>query len=99
MSSKTTTIVGILTVNLLIVDSNSLKDKRQVVKSLLDGIRNRFNISAAELGELNTWRRAVIGVAVISNDKSTANTVLNHVLDSIESNPRVNVDVAELEFV
>jgi uncharacterized protein YlxP (DUF503 family) len=92
-------VVGILTVNLLISDSNSLKDKRQVVKSLLDGIRNRYNISAAELGDLNIWRRAVIGVAVISNDKNTANTVLNHVLDGIESNPRVNVAAAELEFV
>lgn len=92
-------VVGILTVNLLIVDSNSLKDKRQVIKSLLDGIRHRYNISAAELSDLNIWRRAVIGVAVISNDKNTANTVLNHVLDGIESNPRVTVAVAELEFV
>ncbi len=92
-------VVGILTVNLLVVDSNSLKDKRQVIKSLLDGIRNKFNISAAELGELNTWRRAVIGVAVISNDKNTANTVLNHVLGVIESNPRVSVAEADMEFV
>jgi len=92
-------VVGILTVNLLVSDSNSLKDKRQVIKSLLDGIRNKFNISAAELGELNTWRRAVIGAAVISNDKSTANTVLNHVLGVIESNPRVTVDAADMEFV
>ena len=92
-------IVGVLTVGLLVVDSNSLKDKRQVVKSLLDGIRNKFNVSAAELGELDTWRRAVIGVACISNDKATANTVLNHVLSRIESNPRVTVDQCELEFL
>jgi hypothetical protein len=92
-------IVGALTVDLLVVDSNSLKDKRQVIKSLLDGIRNRFNVSAAELGELDTWRRAVIGVAVISNDRNTANTVLNHVLSSIESNPRVTVAGCEMEFL
>lgn len=92
-------IVGVLNVGLLVVDSNSLKDKRQVVKSLLDGIRNRFNVSAAELGELGTWRRAVIGVACISNDQATANTVLNHVLSRIESDPRVTVDQCELEFL
>jgi len=92
-------VVGVLTVDLLVVDSNSLKDKRQVIKSLLDVIRNRFNVSAAELGELDIWRRAVIGVACISNDKKTANTVLNRVLGNIESNPRVTVDRCELEFV
>ena len=92
-------IVGVLTLNLLIVDSNSLKDKRQVVKSLLDGIKHRYNVSAAELAELDKWRRAVIGVAVISNDKSTANTVLNHILDGIDSDPRVEVDSCEMEFI
>lgn len=92
-------IVGILTVNLLIPDSNSLKDKRQVVKSLVDGIKNRFNVSAAEVGDLDIWRRAVIGVAVVSNDQKVANTVLNHVLESIESNPRISVTDSELEFV
>lgn len=99
MPLKTHSIVGTLTVSLLIEESNSLKDKRQVVKSLLAGIRNRFNVSAAELGELDTWRRTVIGVAVISNDRNTANTVLNHILDNIESNPRVTVDGCQLEFL
>lgn len=92
-------VVGVLSVNLLIAESNSLKDKRQVVKSLLDGIKHKYNVSAAELGELDTWRRAVIGVAVISNDKNTANTVLNHILDGIESNPRVSVDDCQIEFL
>ena len=91
--------VGTLVVELQVVDSNSLKDKRQVIKSLLDGIRHRFNVSAAELGELDTWRRSVVGVACISNDKTVANTLLNRVLGTIESNPRVTVDRCELEFV
>lgn len=92
-------IVGILTVDLMIPESNSLKDKRQVVKSVVDGIRHRFNVSAAELGSLDSWRRAVIGVACISNDKEVANTLLNRVLATIESNPRLSVTDCRLEFV
>lgn len=92
-------VVGILTVDLLVADANSLKDKRQVVKSVVDGIRNKFNVSAAELDRLDTWRRAVVGVACISNSKAVANTVLNRVLASIEGNPRVAVEHCGLEFL
>ena len=92
-------IIGILTVDLLVADSNSLKDKRQVIKSLLDGIRNKYNVSAAELDCLDTWRRSVIGVAVISNDRDVADRVLNHVLAGIDANPRVAVDTCRLEFL
>ena len=91
-------VIGVLTVDLLVTDSNSLKDKRQVVKSLLDNIRNRFHVSAAELDALDIWRRAVIGAACISNDKGVANRVLNSVLAGIESNPRVAVDGCKIEF-
>jgi len=92
-------VVGILTMDLLIPESNSLKDKRQVVKSLLDGIRNKFNVSAAEIDALDIWRRTVIGVACVSNDKSFANSVLNKVLDSVNANPRVSIESCQVEFV
>lgn len=92
-------VVGVLTVDLVVADSNSLKDKRQVVKSLLDGIKHRYNVSAAELDGLDTWRRAVIGVACISNHRNAANRVLNRVLADIESNPRVSVADCQLEFL
>ena len=92
-------VIGVLTVEFLVSDSNSLKDKRQVVKSILDGIRNKHNVSAAELGGLDTWRRAVIGVACISNDRNMANTVLNRVLAGIERDPRVTVDACQTEFL
>ncbi|HAH86084.1 MAG TPA: DUF503 domain-containing protein [Armatimonadetes bacterium] len=92
-------VTGILEVELGIAGSNSLKDKRQVIKSLLAHIRNRFNVSAAETGRLNIWRRAGIGVACVSNDQKIANTVLNNVLEYIESDPRVSVDSVNMEFL
>lgn len=92
-------VLGVLTVDLMVADSTSLKDKRRVIKSLLDGIRNRFNVSAAELDSLDSWRRAVLGVACISNDKAVANTVLNRVLASIESDARVAVEHCGVELL
>lgn len=92
-------VVGILTMDLLIPESNSLKDKRQVVKSLLDGIRNKYNVSAAEIDALDIWRKTVIAVACVSNDKSFANSILSKVLDSVNANPRVSVESCQVEFV
>ena len=92
-------VVGILTVILSIPGANSLKDKRQVLKSLLDNIRNRFGVSIAEVDDNDTWRRATIGVACVSNDNAVANRVLDKVADYVESNPTVSVVSVELEFV
>jgi uncharacterized protein len=91
--------VGILTITLAIDSANSLKDKRQVLKSLIQTVRQRFNVSAAEVGEQDTWRRAVIGASCVSGDRATANSVLDTVVKYVESDPRVEILDTELEFV
>jgi uncharacterized protein YlxP (DUF503 family) len=92
-------IIGILTVTLMIPGANSLKDKRQVLKSILENIRNKFNVSVAEVGDNDTWRRATIGAACVSNDKAMANRILDKIVDYIESNPVISVTAVDLEFV
>lgn len=91
--------VGILTISIMIPESNSLKDKRQVVKSLVETIRQRFNVSAAEVAEQDSWRRGTIGVSCVSGDQAVANAVLNKVMDYVRSNPRIEVIESEMEFV
>lgn len=91
--------VGILTVSIMISESNSLKDKRQVVRSLVETLRQRFNVSVAEVGEQNSWRHAIIGVTCVSGDGSVADAVLNKIMDHIRSNPRVEVTDMQMEFV
>ncbi len=59
-----------LTIQLRIEHAQSLKDRRQVVRSLKDKLRHGFNVSVAELDEAVTWQSAVIGVAAISNSRS-----------------------------
>jgi uncharacterized protein YlxP (DUF503 family) len=92
-------VVGLLTVTLAIPGANSLKDKRQVLKSFLDGVRNKFNVSAAEIGDNDTWRRAAVGIACVSNDRGMANKILDKVVDFAESNPVISIVSIELEFV
>ncbi|MCC2670230.1 MAG: hypothetical protein K0Q72_2701 [Armatimonadetes bacterium] len=92
-------VVGLVTLDLLIPEANSLKDKRSVVKSMLEGMRNKFNVSAAEVENLDIWRRATVAIACVSNSQTFTDQVLNKVLDWVESNPRVNVTNVEMEFL
>jgi uncharacterized protein YlxP (DUF503 family) len=92
-------VIGLLTLELLIAESQSLKDKRQVLKSLLETTRQRFNVSAAEVDHLDLWQRATIAVACVSKDQVFVDQVLNKVLRTIEGNPRVEVANVDMEFL
>jgi len=76
--------VGVCTAYLLIPESQSLKDKRRVVKSLLAKLGNRFNIAVSEIGDLDTPKRSVIGIVSISNDSRHLNQMLSKVVGFIE---------------
>jgi len=58
-----------MSVELMITDSNSLKTKRRVIKSIIDRLRNKFNISVAEIDYMDLWQRSLIGITMVSNDK------------------------------
>jgi len=62
--------VARLTVELSIPHAQSLKDRRQVVRSLKDKLRHNFNVSVAELDEASLWNRAVVGIVAISSSPS-----------------------------
>ena len=70
-------VVGILRLTLHVQGASSLKDKRQVVRKVVDRLRSRFNVTVAEVGENDIWQRAVIGIAAVSNDHSFVNEVLD----------------------
>jgi uncharacterized protein len=91
--------VGLCTLELFIPEANSLKDKRSVLKSMLEGMRNKFNVSASEVEHMDVWRRATVGIACVSNSQAFADQVLNKVLDWVESNPRVDVTGVQIEFL
>jgi uncharacterized protein YlxP (DUF503 family) len=69
-------VIGVLTLELHIEDSRSLKDKRHVVKSLKDRLRERFNVAVAEIDHLDSWQNSVLAVVTVSNDRVFAEQVL-----------------------
>jgi len=77
--------VGIARLTLAIPAASSLKDKRQVVRKILDRTRARFNVAAAEVADNDVWQRAVLGFAVVGNDRAFARDSLDAVLRSIEA--------------
>jgi uncharacterized protein len=60
--------IGLLTLEIHIPDARSLKDKRQVIRSLKDRLRGQFNVAVAELDHQELWQRALVGVVSISGD-------------------------------
>jgi uncharacterized protein len=76
--------VGLLTLELHIPDAQSLKDKRQVLRSLKDQLRREFNVAVAELDHQDTWQRSVVGVVTISNEEKHVAEVLQKVLDEAD---------------
>jgi len=68
-------VVGILQLRLMIRDAQSLKDKRRIVKSLRDRIRNRFNVSVSEVDSLDQRQQATLGIALATNDRVFADLV------------------------
>jgi len=68
--------IGVLTLELKIDHSHSLKDKRHVVKSLKEKLRSRFNVSVAEIDYQDLWQRALVAAVTVSGDHDRAQQVL-----------------------
>ena len=76
--------VGLLTLELHIADARSLKDKRQVLRSLKDKLRLKFNVAVAELDHHDVWQRSVVGVVTLANEEKYVREVLQKALDEAD---------------
>ena len=83
--------VGIYQLELFIPESNSLKSKRFILKSLKTRIRNKFNVSVAEVDENDKWQKTVLGVATVSNEKKMIDGIFNQIKNLITSDVRVEL--------
>ncbi len=77
-------VIGVCKMTILLHGNRSLKGKRRVLKSILGKVKNRFNISIAEVGSNDVWQRAEIGFAAIGNDRAFINSVIDKALSFIE---------------
>lgn len=83
--------IGVCTIEVHVPESGSLKTKRHSIRSLKDRIRNKFNVSVAEIDDNDLWQKASLAVAAVSNDKSHLNQTLDHVLNMVRSVPEISL--------
>ncbi|HHV29064.1 DUF503 domain-containing protein [Acetivibrio mesophilus] len=82
-------VIGVCRVVLNINEAFSLKEKRQVVKSIVGRIKSRFNASVAEVGFNDKWKNAVIGISCVSNEAGHADSMMANIVNFIENDGRV----------
>ena len=90
--------VGVCTIFLRIPESHSLKQKRQVVKSVVDRVKNRFNVAIAEVDALDSHQTAVLGAAAISSDSRHVNRTLSYVTNFIEETSAAELTDYKIEL-
>ncbi|MFQ6002333.1 MAG: DUF503 domain-containing protein [Candidatus Zixiibacteriota bacterium] len=76
-------VIGIANIDIHIPQSGSLKSKRHHLKRIKDRVKNKFNVSIAEVGHNDLWQRTTMGVSVVANDKKFANQILCKVVEQI----------------
>jgi uncharacterized protein YlxP (DUF503 family) len=91
--------VAVGTVELHLPDVGSLKGKRHVIKSLKDRLRQRFEVSVAEVDHQDTWQRATLAVAYVSGDSRHANEVISKAMDFIEDHVDGYVTDVQVEIL
>jgi len=90
--------IGAQTFYLEITDGRTLKDKRQVVRSLLDRARAHFRVAAAEVDHLDSPRWATIAVVTVARERAQANRTLEGVAELVEAEPRAVILERKVEF-
>ena len=80
-------VIGVLQFRIAVDGSTSLKDKRRVVKSLKDRLHREHQVSVAEVDRLDDHRLGVLGLTLASNDVAHAQSVLDRILDKLQSSP------------
>ncbi len=93
-------IIGISLITLHLPDAHSLKEKRQVIKSVMARVRNQFEVAIAEVDEQDRWQIAKLGVTCVSNSHNHADEILSRVRRYIEeTRPDIGVSDVESEIM
>ncbi len=93
--------VGVLRLTLHLPDPGSLKSKRHLLRSAIDRVKAKFNVSIAEVAENDLWQKSVVGVAAVGNDHAFVNESLDKVADFVASmhGGQIQVTARDIEIV
>ena len=91
--------VGVALVGFRLHEIHSLKEKRRIVKSLVEKTRSRFNVSVAEVAHQDVHQQASIGIAVIGSDGRVLNSLLDRIVDFMDSLCLADLVSREIELI
>jgi uncharacterized protein YlxP (DUF503 family) len=80
--------VGLCLVRLRLPENGSLKEKRAIIRPIIERVRRRYSIAVAEVDDEDNWQEAAIGLVCVSNDSRHANSVLSQAVAYLEGNTR-----------
>ena len=92
-------VVGVCKLDLRIPENHSLKEKRHVLRKLIDRVRSRFNVAISEVGDNDLWQRAQMGFCTVGNDRRHINSSLDKVIYFIEQMNLVEMVHSEIEII
>jgi len=80
-------VIGLLTARLLVRESRSLKDKRQVARSILDRLKNQFSVAAAEIATQDDHKIITLGIAAVGAEMEMVRNVLQTIQEALRAHP------------
>lgn len=84
-------LIGVCEIEFFIPASGSLKEKRFVLESIKKRVRQKFNVSIAEVGDTEKWQHGFLGLAIVSNANKFIDKVFSQVINLIENDSRLEV--------
>jgi uncharacterized protein YlxP (DUF503 family) len=91
--------VGILKLEIFIHESNSLKEKRMVLHSLKQRLRNSFNVAVTQIGDEDKWQKSTLAVVGVERDRKNMNSTLSKIIDFIDGFGNINLINHEMELM
>lgn len=92
-------VIGLCTIELFIGEAASLKDKRRILKSMMDRVKAHHNVSIAEIDQQEIWQRSTIAFACVANEQKHAFRVLNSVVKFFEKEGSLQVLDYQIEIL
>lgn len=92
-------VVGAAVVELRIRGAHSLKQKRGVVRSVIQRVRNQFNVSVVEIGGQDTWQQAVLGLAAAGGEAERVRSILRDTIDFVERTHLAELRDSDIEII
>jgi len=91
-------IIASLRLNLYLPGAASLKEKRRLLKSLQDRMRNKFNLAVAEVDSQENWQHSVLAVVSVSNQRNYLEKIFNQVINLVDEMPGIELMRSETNY-